>query len=206
MDRRQFIANSMATFFTMIIAGRAGASVFLPKDLEGWSMGKVAKGTDPAPKPEVTAAVDVIVPPDPEIPNDFKGSDYGGDWAVAASLGDLGQIAVVFYLNQYARKVASKSFLQCDEQERIEAIRQWIRERDEIQPLIKDLLTGLTSIAMIGTFEENEPAAEKRLFESMNWYDPNDPTGTFRIPCEGYPDSFIFPVTLKKGVKEELGK
>ena len=191
----------------MMLAGKAGAaSIFFPKDLEGWKKGKVSKKSGPAPKAEVTAAVDVIVPADPEIPGDFKGSDFGGDWAVAAMMGDLGQIALVFYLNQYARKVNGKSFMACDETERLEAIKQWIREREEIEPLLAEMLIGLMSIGMIGTYEENDEAEEKRLFESMNWYDPDDPTGTFRIPCEGYPDSFIFPVTLKKGVKEELAK
>ncbi len=199
MDRRKFLANSMTTFFGMIMANKVGASVFLPK-----ISGKAGKLSGPAPKPEITAAVDIIVPADPEIPNDFKGSDYGGDWAVAAALGDLGQIGVVFYLNQYARKTSGNSFMGCNEGERLEAIKQWVREREQIEPILSDMLTGLMSIGMIGTFEENEPEAEKRLFESMNWYDPNDPTGTFRIPCEGYPDSYIFPVTLKKGVKEEL--
>ncbi len=53
---------------------------------------------------------------------------------------------------------------------------------------------------MIGTFEDNAAAEQTALFTSMGWYDPDDPAGTFRLPNEGYVDSYHF-----SGVPEERG-
>ena len=76
-----------------------------------------------------------------------------------------------------------------------------MRERDAQQPLVRDLLTALLSLSMIGTFEENTADEQAKLFASMGWYDPRDPAGTFRLPNEGYVDSYLFPVYLKKGLR-----
>lgn len=153
------------------------------------------------PLPEITAAVDVMVPADPDIPGDFKGSDYHGDRVLAAQLGEVGQAAVVGMLNQYAQETASKDFMACSDAERLEAIKAWVRVRANLGPMIKDMLTGLLTLSVIGTYEANPPEEQTKLFTAMGWFDPKDPAGTFRIPCEGYVDSYQFPAMLKDGVR-----
>ena len=154
------------------------------------------------PKREIIAAVDVLVPSDPEIPGDFKGSDYGGDKVVAAMLGDAGQILVVTQLNKYAQQTAGKPFIDCSAEEQLAAIQQWIREREGMVPLMNELLIGFLSLSVIGTYENNPPDVQEALFEKMGWFDPADPAGTFRIPNEGYVDVHAFPPALKKGVRK----
>jgi len=203
MDRREFLLTSGAALFSTLLASSLKAfGDELAPELAKWRPGSPLGKNGPAPMAEITAAVDTIVPADPEIPGDFKGSDYGADWIVAATLTDLGQIAVVVFLDRYAKKVAGLKFIDCTPDQRLEAIKQWIREREEMDPMLNDMLTGLLTMSMIGTYEENDPDAEARLFESMGWYDPLDPAGTFRIPCEGYPDARQFPVRLKKGFRK----
>jgi hypothetical protein len=203
MHRRQFIQISAAALFSTLILGKSGVeSIAMPADLEHWQMGDPLNKSGPAPKPEITAAVDVLVPADPDIPGDFTGSDYHADWVLAASVGDLGQIAIVFYLNKYARQVAGAKFLQCSPDEQLEAIRQWIREREEMLPTLNEMLTGLLTLSMVGTYEDNTAEESLELFESMSWYDPDDPAGSFRLPNEGYTDVNKFPVTLKKGLRK----
>ena len=85
----------------------------------------------------------------------------------------------------------------------MDALKQWILEREDLNPLLSEMLSGVLTIAMIGTYEENNPEDELVLFESMGWYDPEDPSGTFRIPNEGYPDARQFPVKLKKGLRDD---
>jgi len=200
MTRREFLVNSCAAVLSLVLArslravgleGIVGRKLILPQQ-EGGSI---------TPLPEITAVVDVLVPADPEIPGDFQGSDYHGDQVVADTLGDLGQAAVVYYLNQYANSSAGKCFIDCEPGEQLEAIKAWVRERDSLEPLQKDMLFGLVTLAMVGTFEENSEEEQKALCESMGWYDPEDPAGTFRVPNEGYPDSFQFPAKLKKGIR-----
>ena len=204
MDRRRFLATSAATLFSALaVRSLRATGSQIPFDLANWRAGNRLTGQGPAPRPEITAAVDVIVPPDPEIPGDFKGSDYGADWIVAAQLEDLGQIAVVFFLNRYARQAAGKKFLNCSPEEQLEAIKSWVRDREGLQPLLKDMLSGLLTLSVIGTFEENTPEEQAVLFESMGWFDPADPTGTFRLPNNGYPDSFQLPVRLKMGAGDD---
>lgn len=203
MDRRQFLLTTSATLFSTMVAGNVAKSGFaMPFEIATWRPSSPLLQDGPAPRPEITAVVDVIVPPDPDIPGDFKGSDYGGDWVLAATLGEMGQLAVVLFLNHYAKQIAGVKFINCTPEDQLEAVKEWIRDRTNQPTVINEMLTGVLTISMIGTYEENDPEDELELFEAMNWYDPNDPTGTFRLPCEGYPDSFIFPVALKKGVKE----
>ncbi|MDP8222591.1 MAG: hypothetical protein P9L99_04470 [Candidatus Lernaella stagnicola] len=204
MNRRDFLGKSTAMFFTTLLTGTFGLPRFaIPEYLEDWRPHSPLGKDGPAPVPEITAVVDIIVPPDPEIPNDFKGSDYGGDWVLAATLGELGQYMAAMMLNSYARGLYGRRFMNCTAVEQMEAVKEWIREREDINPLLSDMLSGILTISMIGTYEENDPEAERELFESMNWYDPEDPTGTFRLPCEGYPDTRQFPVTLKKGLRDD---
>ena len=89
MTRREFLVNSCAAVLSLVLArslravgleGIVGRKLILPQQ-EGGSI---------TPLPEITAVVDVLVPADPEIPGDFKGSDYHGDQVVADTLGDLG--------------------------------------------------------------------------------------------------------------------
>jgi hypothetical protein len=202
MNRRQFLKASMMAFASGVILSQKGlADLALPFDLSKWRPSSPYSTDGPAPRPEITAVVDVIVPADPEVPNDFTGSDYHADWVLAATLGDMGQLAVAFYLNKYARQIAGRKFLKCTPEEKLEALRQWIREREDLLPAMNELLTGVLTISMIGTYEENTKEEELELFESMGWYDPDDPAGTFRLPNEGYADSFIFPAKLKKGIR-----
>lgn len=200
MNRREFLISSCAAVLSMVLArslravgldGVVGKRVLTPQQ----------DGIDVIPLPEITAVVDILVPADPDIPGDFRGSDYHGDQVVANTLGDLGQAAVVYYLNEYAQGSAGKCFIDCTEEEQLEAIKAWVQERDSLEPLQKDMLFGLVTLAMVGTFEENSEEEQKTLFESMGWYDPEDPAGTFRVPNEGYPDSFQLPAKLKKGIR-----
>ena len=202
MNRRQFMAGTSAAIFVALLEGPTGAAWQIGEqefEMVTWRHMNTRYKSGPAPLAEITAAVDVIVPADPEVPNDFKGSDYGGDWVLAGTLGSAGQIAMKVMLDRYSKQVNGKKFMAANDDERIEAIRQWIREREEVSPLILEMLTGLLTISMIGTFEANDKEERERLFETMGWYDPEDPAGTFRVPCEGYPDSHIWPVRLKKG-------
>ncbi len=207
MERRHFLLSSVSAFFSTLIAGNSeimaeiGDWPNMPVSGPG-DLGENTRQGDIKVLPEITAAVDVIVPADPDIPGDFKGSDYGGDVAVAESLGTMGQTLVAMYLNDYANAVAGKDFTDCTEDEQLEAIKEWVRGRDTMPATKKDMMTGLLTIASIGTYENNTEEEQKVLFESMGWYDPQDPDGTFHIPCEGYPDSFIFPITSKKGLKK----
>jgi hypothetical protein len=201
MNRRQFLVTSGAALVSALVADSIRA---FPEEMElaaaDWRpLSPFGKG--PAPKPEITAAVDAIVPVDPEVPGDFKGSDYHADWIVAATLGDMGQAVAVVMLNKYARRVAGRKFMACDEGQRLAAIKAWLAERETLQPLIKEMLSGLLTISMVGTYENNTPEENDVLFAAMGWYDPNDPDGTFHLPLEGYPDSAIFPVGLKKGLR-----
>lgn len=201
MKRREFLAASGTAFLGALFTGRllrAGAS---------FASADTATGNPKAtgfadPLPEISAAVDVLVPADPDIPGDFKGTDYHGDRVLASQLGDLGQAAVAGMLNQYAQETAGKDFLACTDGERLEAVKAWVRVRADQDPLFKDMLTGLLTISVIGTYEYNPPEEQTRLFTSMGWFDPADPTGTFRIPCEGYVDSYQFPAMLKDGVRK----
>lgn len=201
MNRRDFIACSTAAFFSALVADSAsGRELKLSCNMFAGAAQAPEKGAV-RPWRAVTAAVDVLVPADPGIPGDFKGSDYGADKVLAATLGFAGQAFLTMLLNRYARTVAGKKFTACTAAQQLDAIKQWVSERENQQPLLRDLLTALLSLSMIGTFENNTDAEQTALFASMGWYDPDDPAGTFRLPNEGYVDSYIFPVRLKKGVR-----
>ncbi len=192
MNRRNFLMSTSAAFLSTLVSSSL-------LEIIGSDKGKALAAT---PDAAITAAVDVLVPPDPNIPGDFKGSDYGGDVVLAETLG-AGTMVLVGQLNSYASKVTCNNslFVNLTPNQQLEAIKIWVTERDEISTINRDLLSALIGISMIGTFERNTAAEREVLFASMGWYDPNDPGGTFRIPCEGYPDSFQFPVALKKGLK-----
>ena len=207
MDRRHFLLNSSIALSSALAACKAQ----FPDALSDLSVEEIRTGQfgghnykdGPDPKPEITALVDVLVPPDPEIPGDFKGSDYGADRVLAAFLGDMAQTLAVGLLDDYAQEVASVNFVDCTAEQQLEAISAWIRDRDNLSPLINDLLTGLLTVSVIGTYEENTEEEQQVLFESMGWFDPEDPAGTLRIPCEGYADSYQFPARLRRGVNDE---
>lgn len=206
MNRRDFIISSTAAFFSTLVAdAAAGGSVKLSADLYAGSAKPSAQGAAKgtvAPWPAVTAAVDVLVPADPDVPGDFKGSDYGADRVLADTLGFAGQAFLTLLLNRYSRRVAGRRFTACTATEQLAAVKAWVAEREAQQPLVRDLLTALMSLAMIGTFEDNTAEDQAVLFASMGWFDPEDPAGTFRLPNEGYVDSSTFPVSLKKGVRQ----
>ena len=194
MERREFLIGACATFFTTLVGpgSRSGHALAAPAPPETY---------DADPLPEISAAVDVLVPADPDIPGDFKGTDYNGDRVVAAMLGNLGQIAARGQLDKYAGETAGKAFLACTPEEQLEAIKEWVRQSDEGSPLLKEMLTGLLSLSVIGTYENNSPEEQEALFTSMGWFDAADPAGTFRLPNEGYVDCHLLPASLKKGVR-----
>jgi hypothetical protein len=203
MNRREFlVASWTAALSSAFLAsvgrlGRADA-----KAAPGALTPNPKTDGQAAPLPEITAVVDTLIPPDPDVPGDFKGSDYHGDYVLAANLGDTGQNVVVMMLNQYAQNAAGKDFIACTPDERLAALKAWIVDAASLDPLIQDMLTGVLTLSMIGTFERNPPEEQEKLFTSMGWYDPADPAGTFRVPNEGFVDSFQFPVHLKDGVRK----
>jgi hypothetical protein len=199
MNRRDFIRYSSAVFFTALVADAAqGSNLKISANVFEGTATSSAKGSV-RPWATVTAAVDVLVPADPDIPCDFKASDYGADKVLAATLGFPGQAFLTLLLNRYARAVAGKKFTACTPSQQLDAIKKWVSERESQLPVVRDMLTALLSLSMIGTFENNTPEEQTALFTSMGWYDPDDPAGTFRMPNEGYVDSYIFPVKLRKG-------
>jgi len=202
MNRRDFIRYSSAAFFTALVADAAPDSAMRISANVFEGAAKRAAADSVRPWPAITAAVDVLVPADPDIPGDFKASDYGADSVLAESLGYAGQAFLTLLLNRYALVAAGKTFTACSADEQLEAIKTWVGERETQLPLLRDMLTGLLSLSMIGTFENNTLEEQTALFTSMGWYDPEDPAGTFRLPNEGYVDSYIFPVKLRKGVTE----
>ncbi|GEM_PF-2582961 len=201
MNRRDFIRYSSAAFFSALVADAAQESTLkISANIFEGAATSSAKGSV-RPWAAITAAVDVLVPADPDIPGDFKGSDYGADKVLAESLGFAGQAFLTVLLNRYARAVARKKFTACSAGEQLDAIKKWVSEREGQLPLVRDMLTGMLSLSMIGTFEDNTAEDQTAVFTSMGWYDPEDPSGTFRLPNEGYVDSYTFPVMLKKGVR-----
>ena len=194
MKRREFMMTSTAALLLAALPVRFGryGAVFAGDGEDLWQV--LEEGPDPLP--EITAAVDVLVPADPEIPGDFTGSDYGADLVLAAMVGDLGQIAIKSQLDTWSQAVNEVPFIEGDDDQRLEAIREWVRHRDELDALSKDLLSGLLTFSVLGTYENNPPDKREALHISMGWYDPKDPSGTFRVPNSGYVDSHLFPVSL----------
>ncbi|MDJ0764638.1 MAG: hypothetical protein QNJ97_16790 [Myxococcota bacterium] len=174
MDRRQFLVGSAA----------ASTALCLPNQEPLFAQ----EGMGVTPLRAITAAADTILPADPNVPGDFKASDYGADAAIAKKLGLLGQIAAVVLLDRYAYRVATKRFIYCSDEERLEAMQAWILEKDTLPTFEKDLLSGLLSMTAIGTWEQDSAEVRDFIYESMGWYDPADPLGSFRVPCEGYSD------------------
>ena len=201
MNRREFLVASWAAALSTAFLGSVGR--LGRAQAKGVSSALTANPkTDgqAVPLPEITAVVDTLVPPDPDVPGDFKGSDYHADYVLAATLGTTGQGAVVMMLNQYAQNAAGKDFIDCTADQRLAALKAWIVDASNLDPMIQDMLTGVLTLSVIGTFERNPADEQEKLFTSMGWFDPADPSGTFRVPNEGYVDSFQFPVHLKSGV------
>ena len=196
MRRRDFLEGSTVALLSALLGGSA------TRLLERAALAATpADATDPAPLPEITAAVDVMVPADPLIPGDFKGSDFGGDAQVARVLGQAGQAMAAAQLNSYAEKTAGRRFTECTPDEQLEAIRQWIRERDDLAPLLGQLLSGMVAVGVIGSYEPDDATQRQEVFTRMGWYLPSDPSGSARIPSEGYPDAATMPASLKAGVR-----
>jgi hypothetical protein len=202
MKRREFLNASTVTLLSTLLGGTAVTA--LARKADGATDPATGHGggeTDPVPLPEITAAVDVMVPPDPDLPGDFKGSDYGGDLQVARVLGPAGQAMAAAQLNAFSQKTAGKRFVDGSPDEQIEAIRQWIRERDDLAPLLGQLLSGMVAVGVIGSYEPDDAAQRQEVFTRMGWFLPIDPSGSARIPSEGYPDAGNLPASLKKGVR-----
>jgi len=198
MNRRQFLLLSGTTVFSALVAETLG----IPRFIFG-EKGLALADTEITPLAEITAVVDILVPSDPLIPGDFKGSDFWGDKVLAGVLGELGQATAAGILNNFSKQVnGGKRFMECTPDEQMLALKQWIIERETQSPLFSELLTGILTISVIGTYEIEDPDMRTEMFTSMGWYDPQDPSGTFRIPCEGYVDANKFPVRLKKGLTQ----
>lgn len=140
----------------------------------------------PKPLTSITLAVDAVLPKDPLVSGDFAASDYGADAVVAAKLGVLGQGLLAWCLNYYALRSAKKLFVHCREDERCDAIRSWIRNRDNASRISRELLSGLLTLSVVGTFEGKPKEIRDDLYEKMGWYDPDRPGETYNIPCHGY--------------------
>jgi hypothetical protein len=200
MNRRDFLKTSSATLFSALVVGAAGMPRLATMDENPlWMKRDPLTAADPAPLPEITAIVNIMVPADPLIPGDFKGSDYYGDWVLAATLGEAGQIMTVLILNNYAQKLHGKTFINCTADEQMDALKQWVQERETYPDEINQMLTGVLTISVVGTYEVEDPVLNREVFTLMGWFDPNDPDGTMRNPCSGYVDANIYPVRLKKG-------
>ena len=195
MKRRDFLQASTVTLLSTLLGGSAVTA------LDRAAAAATTDATGPTPLPEITAAVNVMVPPDPEVPGDFKGSDYGGDAQVARVLGQAGQTMAAGQLNAFAQKTAGKRFVDATPDQQLEAIKEWIRERDDLAPLLGQLLSGMVAVGVIGSYEPDDAGQREEVFTRMGWFLPEDPSGTARIPCEGYPDAANLPVSLKKGVR-----
>ena len=201
MNRREFLVASWAAALSTAMLGSVGRiGRAQAKGVTSALTANPKTDGQTVPLPEITAVVDTLVPADPDVPGDFKGSDYHGDYVLAANLGTTGQAAVVMMLNQYSQTAASKDFIDCTGDERLAALKAWIVDASNLDPMIQDMLTGVLTLSVIGTFERNPSDEQEKLFTSMGWFDPKDPSGTFRVPNEGYVDSFLFPVHLKGGV------
>ncbi len=205
MKRRDFLQASTVSLFSALVGGPAlaalGGAAGATGGGAGSSAGHGAGEADVAPLAEITAAVDVLVPADPDVPGDFKGSDYGGDAQVARVLGQAGQAMAAAQLNAFSQKTAGKKFVDGNPAEQLEAIKQWIRERDDLAPLLGQLLSGMVAVGVIGSYEPDDAAAREEVFTRMGWFLPLDPSGSARIPSEGYPDAANLPASLKKGVR-----
>ncbi len=201
MKRRDFLQGSTVSLLAAVLGGSAVTLLERAAAAGTDAAGRAAGDTDVTPLPEITAAVDVMVPADPDVPGDFTGSQYGGDAQVARVLGQAGQSMAALQLNTFAQKTAGKTFMACTPDERIEAIRQWIRERDDLAPLLVQLLSGMVAVGVIGSYEPDDDDQRRDVFTRMGWYLPADPSGSARIPSEGYPDAANLPASLKKGVR-----
>jgi len=113
MKRREFLKTSSAALLSAIAMGAAGWPRLTTMDDNPYFLKKdPLKAADPAPLPEITAIVNIMVPADPLIPGDFQGSDYSGDWVLAATLGDEGQLMTVLILNNYAQQFFGQTFIE----------------------------------------------------------------------------------------------
>ena len=184
MHRRRFLALSSAS----VLGGVAMAHRLVAQGGEALYRGTRTVVMAGAPKPlrDITLAVDTILPADPLVADDFAASDWGADTYIAAKLGYLGQSLCVWYLNSYAFKTSRRLFSALDEEQRRQAIRAWILERKTLSRISSDLLSGLLSLTVVGTFEGKPREVRDQLYAKMGWFDPSRPTATYHIPCDGY--------------------
>ncbi|MCP3943253.1 MAG: hypothetical protein GY710_17440 [Desulfobacteraceae bacterium] len=174
-------------FFLKLSTVGALSMLFLRNSANGAVTSTITAG-NPSPSKTITAAVDTVLPEDPEVENDFKASDYGADKYLAIKLGYLGQLLMLYYLNKYSLKVAGRTFLGCNPEQRKESIKMWFFERESCSKFEQDMLSGLISMTASGTFEGLEKDEREKLYEAMGWFDPQDPDNTFHLPCNGYTD------------------
>ena len=180
MNRRSFMLASLSSCLAPAV----------PKMVRAESPGGLSGAR---PLPAITAVVDCIMPADPDVPGDFKGSDYGADRFVAERMGFWGQSYAAFLLNKYALQRKWKIFVLCSPADREEVFLHWARRRDELPAMERDVLEGLVALTLAGTFEGHPPEVQRPLYASMGWFDPRDPENTLQIPCEGYPKLAQFP-------------
>lgn len=173
------------TFLSLSAGGFAGSLALVKQKAYGAAERTLTAGR-PKPLPAITMMADAILPADPQIPNDFKATDYGADIYVAERLGYLGQLLAVIYLSVYSWKTSRKLFTACTPEEQTDALRAWMADREGLSPLIWDMMLGLYSFTLVGAFEGLPQDMQNELFESMRWYDPAEPRASFRIPCDGY--------------------
>lgn len=184
MHRRRFLAISSAAalgaanFFTKAVAETDAALYRTTRN--------IMLAGSPKPMRAISLAVDTVLPADPLVQDDFAATDYQADVYVASKLGYLGQLAAIWNLNWYSLKTSARVFSLCNEQQRLSAIRAWIHDRDRIGRISRDLLSGLLSLSVAGTFEGKDQATRDTLYAKMGWYDATRPQATYHWPCDGY--------------------
>jgi hypothetical protein len=179
MKRRSFLSASFAGVASKLVPARSSASAVPAETVQ-------VEADCKSPFRTITAAVDAILPADPDIPGDFKASDYGADYYIAQKVGFLGQLAMAFLLNVYAMRLYFKLFIHCDLAQRQHTLVYWAQRKDSLSPLEKDLLIGLVTMSCIGVFEQKTPDVQEEIYTSMGWYDPSSPEDSFWVPCDGY--------------------
>lgn len=184
MQRRRFLALTSAS----VVGGLVWANRLYASSGDAAYRTVRAAVTAGAPKPikDISLAVDTVLPADPLVAGDFTATAFGADVYLASKLGYLGQAMVSWNLNFYSMKTTRKLFAYAGAEGRLKAVRAWILDRDNISHLSKDLLSGLLSLSVVGTFEGKPKEVRDHLYEKMGWYDPKQPLSTYHIPCDGY--------------------
>lgn len=184
MRRRRFLGVSLLSSLSGLISIKdATAKV---QKVSYRTFKNIATSGNPQPSKTITQVVDVILPQDPEIENDFKASDFGAHHYLAKQLGVLGQPAMAFYLNRYSFQLYQKTFTNLNVEQQTAAVRAFVLDRDRLSAIGQDLLTALFALTTIGTFEGLQKDQQDHLYEFMGWYDPRRPKETYHHPNDGY--------------------